>query len=97
MIQVTRLRQRAPLVLNAELIQRIEALPDTTITLTSGEILVVAESVDEVVARVIRYQQTVRTPLPETPKPADPDGSTSGVFRASPPRRRRGGAGPAEG
>lgn len=62
MIQVTRLGQKAPLVLNAELIERIEARPDTTITLTSGELLVVAESVDEVVDRVIRYKQAVNRP-----------------------------------
>ena len=67
MIQVTRLGHKAPLVLNAELIERIEARPDTTITLTSGEILVVTESVEAVVDLVIRYQQLVHSPPPPPP------------------------------
>lgn len=45
-------------VLNAELIRYIEARPDTFITLTTGERLVVRESMDEVLERAVRYQQT---------------------------------------
>ena len=44
-------------VLNAELIQYVEARPDTSITLTTGERLVVAESMDEVLRRAVAYQQ----------------------------------------
>jgi len=44
-------------VLNAELIQYVEARPDTFITLTTGERLVVAESMDEVLRRAVAYQQ----------------------------------------
>lgn len=44
-------------VLNAELIRYIEARPDTFITLTTGERLVVAESMDEVLRRAVAYQQ----------------------------------------
>jgi flagellar protein FlbD len=57
MIKLTRLGGEA-FVLNADLIQFIEARPDTFITLTSGERVVVAESVDEVLRRSIAYQQT---------------------------------------
>ncbi len=46
-----------PLLLNAELIQYVESRPDTFITLTSGERLVVAETMDEVLRRVMVYQQ----------------------------------------
>ncbi len=45
-------------ILNAELIQYIEARPDTFITLTSGERIVVTESMDEVLRRAVAYQQT---------------------------------------
>ncbi len=56
MIKLTRLSGEV-FVLNAELIQYVEELPDTFITLTSGERLVVRESMDEVLRRVVIYQQ----------------------------------------
>jgi flagellar protein FlbD len=46
-----------PMLLNADLIQYVEALPDTFITLTNGQRLVVAEPMDEVLRRVMVYQQ----------------------------------------
>ena len=54
MIRLTRLGGEA---LNADLIQYVEARPDTFITLTTGERLVVVESMDEVVRRAVAYQQ----------------------------------------
>jgi len=56
MIKLTRLNGEA-FVLNAELIRYIEASPDTFITLTSGDRLVVQESTEVVVDRVIEYHQ----------------------------------------
>jgi flagellar protein FlbD len=56
MIKVTHL-DGEPFILNADLIRYIEARPDTFITLTSGERLVVAESMDEVLRRAVAYQQ----------------------------------------
>ena len=56
MIKLTRLGGE-PFVLNADLICYIEALPDTFITLTSGERLVVTEPLDEVMRRAVAYQQ----------------------------------------
>jgi flagellar protein FlbD len=56
MIRLTRLGGEA-FILNAELIQYVEARPDTFITLTTGERLVVAESMDEVLRRSVAYQQ----------------------------------------
>ena len=46
-----------PFILNAELIQYVESRPDTFITLTNGERLVVTESMDEVLRRAVLYQQ----------------------------------------
>ncbi len=56
MIRLTRLGGEA-LILNADLIRYVEAVPDTLITLTAGERLVVRESMDEVLRRTVRYQQ----------------------------------------
>jgi len=57
MIKLTRLGGEA-LILNAELIQYIESRPDTYVTLTTGERLVVEQSAEEVVRRAVEYQQT---------------------------------------
>jgi len=43
------------IVLNAELIESLEATPDTVITLTTGKKIVVRESVAEVAKRVENY------------------------------------------
>lgn len=47
-------------VLNAELIQYVEETPDTVITLTNGEKVVVKESVDEVVQKSIQFGRSIR-------------------------------------
>ncbi len=57
MIRLTRLGGE-PFVLNAELIRYVEARPDTFITLTSGERLVVRESMEEVLRRAVDYQRS---------------------------------------
>ena len=57
MIKLTRLSGE-PFILNADLIEYVEARPDTFVTLTTGERLVVAESMDEVMRRAVGYQQT---------------------------------------
>lgn len=56
MIKLTQLGGQT-FVLNADLIRYVEACPDTFITLTTGERLVVAESMDEVLRRAVAYQQ----------------------------------------
>lgn len=58
MIKVTRL-DHSELVVNAELIETVEATPDTVITLTSGKKLVVSEDVEEIVRRVMEYRRDV--------------------------------------
>ena len=57
MIKLTRLGGE-PFVLNAELIRYIESRPDTFITLSGGERMVVVESMDEVLRRAIDYQRS---------------------------------------
>ena len=57
MIRLTRLAGE-PFILNADLIEYVEARPDTFVTLTTGQRVVVAESMDEVMRRAVAYQQT---------------------------------------
>jgi len=56
MIRLTRFDGSA-FVLNADLICYVESLPDTYITITSGERITVRETMDEVVRRAVAYQQ----------------------------------------
>jgi len=58
MISVTRLNG-AEFVLNAELIQEVEATPDTIITLTNGQKMMVREPVDDVLRAVIEYKRAI--------------------------------------
>jgi flagellar protein FlbD len=58
MIRLTRIN-RAPLVLNSDLIEHVEATPDTVIALTNGQKLVVLESADEVVQKVIEFRRLI--------------------------------------
>ena len=69
MIYVTRL-DSSQLVVNADLIETVEHTADTVITLLDGKKLIVTTPVDDVVARVIAYRQTIaRGPLRMTDTP----------------------------
>lgn len=56
MIKVTRLNGKV-FYINAELIQFVEATPDTVISFTNDVKIVVRESVDVVVGRIKAYKQ----------------------------------------
>ena len=58
MIQLTRLNH-APLVLNSDLIEHMEVTPDTVVTLTTGQKIVVLESAEEVVDRIIQFRRSI--------------------------------------
>ena len=58
MIKLTRLNHE-PLVLNSDLIEYIEATPDTVITMTTREKLRVTETADEVITRVIEFRRAI--------------------------------------
>jgi flagellar protein FlbD len=58
MIKITRLN-RIPLILNSDLIEHIEATPDTVITLISGQKYVVLETTEEIVERIVRFRQSL--------------------------------------
>jgi len=63
MITVTRLNGKQ-FVINADLIKVVESNPDTTIRLTTGDTMIVKESMQEVVELAIKYGQSLRKLLP---------------------------------
>jgi flagellar protein FlbD len=63
MIKLTRI-SNARLILNSDLIEHIDETPDTVITLISGQKLMVMESAEEIVGKVIEFRRTV---LPYVP------------------------------
>jgi flagellar protein FlbD len=66
MIKVTRIND-SELVINADLIEFVEAIPDTIISLTTGKKIMVKESIDEVINRVANFRKmsAVRTMSPD--------------------------------
>lgn len=58
MILVTR-RNGREIFLNAELIETVEATPDTVITLINQKKYLVQESPEELVARIIAYRRQI--------------------------------------
>lgn len=54
-------------VLNAELIETVEARPDTIITMTTGEKYIARNSPDEIIAKVREYKSSIRTPISSQP------------------------------
>ncbi len=58
MIKLTRL-QGKEFYLNADIIEVIEATPDTVITLIDGTKYVVRESIEDVIQRIVKYKQEV--------------------------------------
>jgi flagellar protein FlbD len=47
------------MVLNSDLIEHIDVTPDTVITLTTGQILRVRETAEEVVQRVVEFRRRI--------------------------------------
>ena len=88
MIQLTRLNNQA-LIVNSDLIKFVETAPDTVLTLVSGEKILVRESPEEVLARVVEFRRGVMargTPNPLALEAAQPGRSEAG----SAPEPRRG-------
>jgi len=59
MISLTRLSNQG-FVVNADLIKFIESTPDTMITLTTGERILVREPAEEVIRRAVAYGRMLR-------------------------------------
>lgn len=58
MIKVTRLNDSV-LMINVEMIQSLQATPDTVITFTNHDRLMVKEPVEEISQRIVEYQRSV--------------------------------------
>jgi flagellar protein FlbD len=65
MIRLTRLNNQA-LTVNSDLIKFVEQSPDTLLSLVTGEKIVVRESVEEVLARIVEFRRSVLKGLPIT-------------------------------
>jgi len=70
MIRLTRLNH-VPLVLNSDLIEHIEVTPDTVISLVNGQKIMVLETADEVVKKIIDFRRSILKGLQE-PCPGSP-------------------------
>ncbi|MBU5314763.1 flagellar FlbD family protein [Clostridium bornimense] len=47
------------IVLNSELIEKIEEVPETLVTLVNGKKIIVKDTVDEVIEKVIDYKRRI--------------------------------------
>ncbi len=59
MIKVTRLDD-SPLVINAGLIEFVEAVPETIVCLTTGKKIMVKETIDDIIDRVAEFKRKSR-------------------------------------
>jgi flagellar protein FlbD len=58
MILLTKIN-KAPIAVNADLIQYIEETPDTVLTMTNNEKVVVVEGMAAIIQKVVRYRRLI--------------------------------------
>jgi flagellar protein FlbD len=63
MIALNRLNNH-PIMVNADLIETLESTPDTVVTLTSGNKLIVRDTPAEIQAKIIDYKRQIHSPKP---------------------------------
>ncbi len=56
MIRVNRL-DGSPLVINADLIEFVEAIPETIVCMTTGKKIMVKETIDDIINRVAQFKR----------------------------------------
>ena len=78
MIRLTRLNGQG-LAVNSDLIKFIENAPDTVLTLTSGEKIIVRENPEQVVERIIAFRRAVLAGLLLVGQ--DPNSAAASVVR----------------
>ncbi|MCL1996885.1 MAG: flagellar FlbD family protein [Defluviitaleaceae bacterium] len=59
MIKITRLND-TELTLNNDLIEFIEATPDTTITMSTGKKIIAKESIDDIISKIMTFKAEIR-------------------------------------
>ena len=67
------------MVLNSDLIEHIDVTPDTVITLTTGQILRVRETADEVVERIVEFRRRVLAHDTPSASDGEPAGDSQSV------------------
>jgi flagellar protein FlbD len=60
MIKVTRLND-STLVINVDMIRSLQAIPETVITFTNNDKIMVKEPLEEVSQRIVEYQRTLNS------------------------------------
>ncbi len=70
MVSLTRLNGKTFFV-NPHIVEFIEETPDTVITLTTGKKIVVEESAEETVARILEYRRHIASRLPKIVPPSE--------------------------
>ena len=63
MIALTRLNGQ-PIMVNADLIESVEHTPDTVVTLTSGNKLIVRDSMEQLKQKIIDFKRKIYGPGP---------------------------------
>ncbi|GAC1404073.1 MAG: flagellar FlbD family protein [Candidatus Velthaea sp.] len=63
MIALRRLNNQ-PIMVNADLIESLESTPDTVVTLTSGNKLIVRDRMDEIQDKIIEYKRKIHAAIP---------------------------------
>jgi len=61
MIAVTRLNHTS-VVINSDLIEQIESTPDTVVTLTTGQKIMVLETTEAIIERVLDFRRSIMHP-----------------------------------
>jgi flagellar protein FlbD len=64
MIRLTRLNNQ-PLAVNSDLIKFMEQAPDTMLTLVTGEKIVVRETAQQVLDRIVEFRRSIAVALPK--------------------------------
>jgi flagellar protein FlbD len=91
-IRLTRLNQ-VPLVVNSDLIEHVEITPDTVIALTTGQKILVRETADEIIERVVGFRRAVLAGLAASQalvSPPNPQ-AVAGLARRAPMEEERDG------
>jgi flagellar protein FlbD len=66
MVRVTRLNGQL-IVINADLIEFVEEIPDTIISLTTGKKIMVQESAEQIIEKVIDFKRKAGASVERTP------------------------------
>jgi flagellar protein FlbD len=81
MIYVTRLNHSS-VVLNCDLIEHIEATPDTVITLTTGQKITVLETAEDIIERVRAWRHSLLLSDPPVTGNGSPSVRPASVFHS---------------